>query len=303
MCGVSLTSCTCQTSIRAKTRNLIGIPGARCDLEGVVFEQHVVQAFLEKGRAEWSEVDVSAEALAQSLARLQDHDGRNAEDRLAHGADLYLACACAAGQPRALRAFESHFLARVDAFVARINPASEFAAEVRQRLRTRLLVGDGGSLPRIARYAGQGPLGAWVRMAATRTALDLQRVSGVQLDADRVPDLGERVSPEVQLLRKRYADEYKAALRQAWAALTVRERSILRLHFADGSSAEEVGVVFQVHRATATRWISAARQRMMDLTLHIVGERLRLPRAELQSIAHLIRSELDLSISQFALSV
>jgi RNA polymerase sigma-70 factor (ECF subfamily) len=266
-------------------------------------EQHLVQAFVDKGRAAWSEVAVSAETLARSLARLQQCDGRHAQDRLAHAADLYLACACASGDPRALKAFESHFLARVDAFVAHINSASEFAAEVRQRLRTRLLVGDGNSLPRIAQYSGQGPLGAWVRMAATRAALDLQRASGLQLEANRVPDLGARVPPEVQLLRKRYAGEYKAALRQAWTALTVRERSILRLHFADGSSAEEVGVVFRVHRATATRWISAARQRMMDLTLQIVGERLRLPRAELQSIAHLIRSELDLSISQFAIAV
>jgi RNA polymerase sigma-70 factor (ECF subfamily) len=269
----------------------------------VELAQHVLQAFLDKGQAAWPGVVVSTEALAESLARLQQHDGRNAEDRLAHAADLYLACACAARDPHALRAFESHFLARVDAFVARINPASEFAAEVRQHLRTRLLVGEGSALPRIAGYSGQGPLGAWVRMAATRAALNLHRASGVQLDANRVPDLGERVPPEVRLLRQRYAGEYKAALRQAWAALTVRERSILRLHFADGSSAEEVGVVFQVHRATATRWISAARQRMMDLTLHIVGERLRLPRAELQSIAHLIRSELDLSISQLTMAV
>jgi RNA polymerase sigma-70 factor, ECF subfamily len=269
----------------------------------VELKQRQVQAFLDKGRAAWSDVAVSAEALAQSLARLQQHDGRHAEDRLAHAADLYLACACASGDPRALKAFESHFLARVDAFVARINSASEFAAEVRQQLRTRLLVADGNSSPRIASYSGQGPLGAWVRMAATRIALDLQRVRGVHLDADRVPDPGERMSPEVHLLRKRYAGEYKAALRQAWTALTVRERSVLRLHFADGNSAEEVGVVFQVHRATATRWISVARQRMMDLTLQIVGERLRLPRAELHSIAQLIRSELDLSISQFSIAV
>jgi len=282
-----------------------------CDCEGreqdcarclVPPQRHVVQAFVDRGRAAWLDVAVSAEALTESLARLQQRDGRSAEDRLDHASDLYLACACAAGDRRALAAFDAHFLTRVDAFVARINPSSEFAAEVRQQLRVRLLVADGGSTPRIGAYAGQGALGAWLRMAATRIALDLSRASAVQLDPQRVPDLSDDVPPDVRLLRKRYTGEYQAALREAWAALTVRERSVLRLYFVDGSTAEEVGVVFHVHRVTVTRWISAARQRMMDLTLQIVGERVGLPRAELQSIAQLIRSELDLRISQFAIA-
>lgn len=263
---------------------------------------HVVQACVDRGRAAWPDVAVSAEVLAESLARLQQKDGRSTEDRLDHASDLYLACACATGDRRALAAFDAHFLTRVDAFVARINPSSEFAAEVRQQLRTRLLVADGEPTPRIGDYAGQGALGAWVRMAATRIALDLSRASAVQLDPQRVPDLRDGVPPDVRLLRKQYASEYQAALREAWAALTVRERSVLRLYFVDGSTAEEVGVVFHVHRATVTRWISAARQRILDLTLQVLGERLRLPRAELQSIAQLIRSELDLSISQFAIA-
>lgn len=265
-------------------------------------QRHIVQAFVDRGRAAWLDVAVSPEALAGSLARLQQRDGRSAEDRLDHASDLYLACACAAGDSRALAAFDAHFLTRVDAFVARINPSSEFADEVRQRLRVRLLVANGGSTPRIGDYAGQGALGAWLRMAATRIALDLARARAVQLAPQRVPDLSDGVSADVRLLRKRYTGEYQAALREAWAALTVRERTVLRLCFVDGSTAEQVGVVFHVHRVTVTRWIRAARQRMMDLTLQIVGERLQLPRAELQSIARLIRSELELRISQFAIA-
>lgn len=277
-------------------------PAQECERCFAPPQRHVVQAFVDRGRAAWLDVVVSAEALAESLARLEQRDGRSAEDRLDHASDLYLACACAAGDRRALAAFDAHFLTRVDAFVARINPSPEFAAEVRQQLRVRLLVADGGATPRIGDYAGQGPLGAWLRMAATRIALDLSRATAVQLEPQRVPDLEDGVPPDVQLLRKRYAAEFQAALREAWAALTVRERSVLRLCLVDGSTAEEVGMVFHVHRVTVTRWISAARQRMMDLTLQIVGERLRLPRAELQSIAQLIRSELDLRISQFAIA-
>jgi len=137
----------------------------------------VGQAFVDSGRAAWPDVAVSAEVLAESLARLEQKDGRSAEDRLEHASDLYLACACAAQDRRALAAFDAHFLTRVDAFVARINPSSEFAAEVRQQLRMRLLVADGGSAPRIGQYAGQGSLGAWGHMAATRIALD--RVDGL----------------------------------------------------------------------------------------------------------------------------
>jgi len=260
----------------------------------------VSQTFFEIGRAAWPEVVVAPESLVQHLDRLREVDGRDAEDRQEHAADLYLAYACSVADTRALAAFDGHFITKVDAFVARVDSSPEFAAEVRQNLRTRLLVSDDGSPPRIARYSGQGPLGAWLRMAAMRVALDLKRARGCVLAADRVPEVADRANPEVQLLKKRYASEYQAALREAWSRLSVRERSVLRQHFVDGNSIDQVATVFQVHRATAARWINAAQEHLLDHVLSILGDRLRLPQSELQSIARLVQSELHLSLNHLA---
>src|SRR5204863_54439 len=108
-------------------------------------------------------------------------------------------------------------LARIDA-----NPA--FVDEIRQRLRTKLFVPEAGETPKIADYTGRGPLGAWVRVAAMRTALNLRRgvvpesVSAFEDVASPVPanDL------ELELIKGRYAPALRDAFRQALHELPER---------------------------------------------------------------------------------
>jgi hypothetical protein len=56
--------------------------------------------------------------------------------------------------------------------VARVHPGADAAAEVCQVLREKLLTSASGQPPRLAGYLGQGPLAAWLRAAAVRTALN-----------------------------------------------------------------------------------------------------------------------------------
>jgi RNA polymerase sigma-70 factor (ECF subfamily) len=156
----------------------------------------------------------------------------------------------------------------------------------------------GDQPPRIAGYSGRGPLGAWVRVAALRTAIDLVRRREPTVDAQAVarapaPD----VDPEAALLRARYQGEYETALRAALAMLTARDRSLLRMYFVDGLTVERIGVVYRVHRATVSRWIFAARSQLLDETYRLLGERLRLSASEFASLAALVQSRLDLSLS------
>ena len=72
----------------------------------------------------------------------------------------------------------------IDTALTRLGREPMFVDEVRQVLRTKLLVGDGAP-PKIADYSGRGPLDGWVRAAAVRAAIDLKR---------REKEVGNRVS-------------------------------------------------------------------------------------------------------------
>src|SRR5262249_51360296 len=56
-----------------------------------------------------------------------------------HAEDLYLACACAAGNAAALAAFDARYLGQVKVFLGRMKPPPALVEEVKQALRVRLL--------------------------------------------------------------------------------------------------------------------------------------------------------------------
>src|SRR5262245_3991171 len=101
-----------------------------------------------------------------------DRLGIDSGDLRARGSELYLAFACSSGQRAAVRVLEQQYLRDAMRAVARVNGAKEFTDEVQQMLSERLLVGPA---PKIASFAGTGPLAAWLRVAAVRTALNLQK--------------------------------------------------------------------------------------------------------------------------------
>src|SRR5690606_24363931 len=133
-----------------------------------------------------------------------------------------------------------------------------------------LLVGDGERAPALSRFSGQGPLKAYVIVAALRAITDvLRRVApGQSLGAlelaqtmlDEAPDA--RTRAEQNQLRP-YLRE---ALEQSVAGLPVRLRTVLRLHYLEGVSAEDLGRMYGVHRATTTRWLTEARARVLEST-------------------------------------
>ena len=235
-----------------------------------------VRAAWEAGRLAWASVKVD-------LDRFAAHVAASPADALArHGADLYLACACASGDAR---------------------DAPAFADEVCQRLRASLLVGDGTERPRIVDYAGRGPLRAWVGVAAVRHALMLrrgqQRQREVSTDDDWTGKLTQASTgnPELDLVKREHAEAFGTALRDAAAALEPRLRATLRMHFVDGLSIDEIGAAYGVHRATAARWIQRARDELFAGTRDRLRQRLALSPSELDRVTALVQSQLDVSLS------
>ncbi len=75
---------------------------------------------------------------------------------------------------------------------------------------------------------------------------------------------------------------------------------MLNLHFVDGLSIDEVGTVYHVHRATAARWISAARAALLKEIRLRLAAALRASESELDSVMRGVRSQLDVSLCNFA---
>lgn len=216
--------------------------------------------------------------------------------------DAALAAACARGEASAIAEIERRHFANARAAVERIVGASA-TDEAMQVVRHKLFVAEPGERPRIAEYEGRGSLGGWLRVVAVRTALTLRRGEkreGKRRDSDdALADLPASPHPEIEPLRAQYQAEFKEAFQGALAGLSARERNLLRLSFLDGLSVDQIGAVYQVHRATAARWVQRAREQLLEETKRRLYEKLRLSPSELQSLVAMVQSQVDVSIHRF----
>jgi RNA polymerase sigma-70 factor (ECF subfamily) len=103
--------------------------------------------------------------------------------------------------------------------------------------------------------------------------------------------------PHLDHLRARYGGEIAAALRQAISNLTSQERNVLKLHFVDGLSLNQIAAVYQVNKSTISRWIDRARGALLDAACRDLEARLGVPKAEFRSMIRALKSQVDLSLS------
>lgn len=216
-----------------------------------------------------------------------------------HTEDLRVAWAAARGDGSALRRVDA-LIAEIAPAVRRIDGSPAFVDEVAQAVRVRLLVAEPGGAPRIAAYRGRGPLAAWIRAAATRVAIDLKRSAAPALAGDDL--LADLVSgepdPALRHLKTLHRADFQAALAEALAALPDRQRAVLRLHHVDGLRLAEIGRLYGVHESTVSRWLARAVEEVADQARRRLTERLSLSGSSLDSLARLVRSQLDLSIAR-----
>jgi RNA polymerase sigma-70 factor (ECF subfamily) len=248
------------------------------------------------GRAQYPDVVVEADRLATHLAR----HAIDVSSEHPHAADLYLACACCANDPQALGAFERELMPVVAAAAQRIDRAAPFVDEVVQLARERLLIAEAGDA-RIADYAGQGPLRAWVRIAAMRIAMNQLRArkKDMLVDDEAFFDVvGDGSDEQRRQARERYGAMCSDALRAAFATLTARERNLLRMHHLHGLTVDELAPTFRVHRATVARWIQSARERLLEVTRAGLRERLAVGDATVDSILRELQGRIEISVSR-----
>jgi len=104
--------------------------------------------------------------------------------------------------------------------------------------------------------------------------------------------------PELGFLRAQYRETVDAALRAALAGLDARSRALLRYQLIDGWSIDQVGKLYGVHRATAARWLSDAREALGELIRAELAARLRIATEDVDSIVRLVQSRVDMSLDR-----
>lgn len=256
---------------------------------------------LEAGAAAWPQLHIDAQAFIAHVETVARAHGNEA--LCEHGADLFLAFACAQGDDAAIAAFEATHFVVVKETLARLDRKATLSRdEVLQQVRERLWVAPTrGGRPRIAEYAGQGSLRAWLKVVVTRLVLNAvtRAVPESPADAEALEALlPAEDSPELAHAKHRYRDEFREAFREAADALTPRERLLLRYSLADRLSIDEIGALYGVHRATAARWLSRTSETLKAKVIAGLRARLALEGAALDEVLRLILSQVEVSLAR-----
>ncbi len=257
--------------------------------------------FVATARAAWPPWPGTDDAaFARFIEELQQgHEDRAPLDSL-RAADLWLAFHAGLGIAPAIATLDAVCFSDLVNILRARRAAPAQAEEVVQRVRHRLLVAEPGARTRIMTYAGRGELRAWVRVAAVRAWLNMKRerpLVGADLRDEEEALVTEATSDlELEILKGKYRELFRRVFLEAVDALAPGTRLLLKLHYLDRLSMEEVGKVLGVHRLTVLRRLERARHELSEGTKERLEAELRLAPPEVESLLRLIQSRLDVSL-------
>ncbi len=251
-------------------------------------------------RSRCAEVPIDPRELRDALDdTTRERGGRSldAEDAVV----LALALGCAKGERVAMDAFERRYFDAARRAAAGIVGAID-AEEVLQQLRERLFVPAGDAKARVVQAVGRGDMAKFVRVAAIRLALNARRDDERRRQRDHAG--GDALAygtalddPELRFAKASVIEVVKASFEEAVASLTARERNLLRHHLVDHLSIDQLAARYGVHRATAARWLAAARTEVAERTRELVRARVG-EQASARELVELVDSRLNLSITR-----
>jgi RNA polymerase sigma-70 factor, ECF subfamily len=170
--------------------------------------------------------------------------------------------------------------------------------DVMQQALSRLLVPEEGAARRILEYRGMAPLSSFLRIICTRMAISIARKT---LQESNLSLSYEVVAPgndlELDALRARYREPFTVAMREALRALSPRNKTLLKLHFAKGVQVAALATMYNIHRVSMSRWIAEAKEELFTATKEGFKAEVHVTDSEFQSVLRVMRSELDLRLS------
>lgn len=265
--------------------------------------------FLEEAQTTWPELALAPETFLDYLATMAAAQRQRGHElqaffRTLRAPDLYLACACAQGDSKAIGCFEETIFQPVFGIVTkRLNIDPARFEEVKQATHNKLFVADPGETPKIASYSGQGKLFRWVEVVFTRAAMKMivrKDAKEVQLEDQVMQQLNtDPNNPELHFLKTTYKGHFKAAFAESMEALSAKERNTLRYFYVDGLNIDKIGAIHGVHRATVARWLNQIRDKLFRDTRKRLTQRMQITDDEVESVLGLIQSQLELSMRLF----
>jgi RNA polymerase sigma-70 factor (ECF subfamily) len=238
-----------------------------------------------QARAAWPGVELDPERFAH-------HVSERDTGQALHLDDLYLACACLGGDRAALDAFEHAFGPAIRQSLSRLDLSDAERNDLAQALRIKLFVDRA-----LESYSGRGALHGFVRSAATRAAIDLTRRRKERPEEDEILGaLPATDDAELDIIRRKFSTEFRAAFSATLATLTGEERAILAQHHIDGLSIDELAKLLDVHRATVARRIVKLRETLLMGTRERLLEKLNVDDETLESLWRVAASRLDVSV-------
>lgn len=271
---------------------------------------HALQAFhelYEQGRAAWPQLALEEATFQAHLQALVDQAQAPLDLHALRGVDLYLACACVSGSTAALAILERDYLAQVPAALYSLRLGEAQAEEVVQQLRVKLL---SPPTPKLGDYSGRAALRTFLRASAVNTALHFldsaEQRKRMDRDEDwfaRLPAQGPSGLPgtaglEAAALQRIDGEKLKDAVHVALQALRPEARNLLRLHFLEGMTLEEIGALRQVHKSTISRELTRVRQALLKEAQRELARRHQLQPEQVQSLVDFVSSQLDLSLTR-----
>src|SRR5690348_11426545 len=223
-----------------------------------------------QAEARWPKVKLAPEPLAIAWAKAigSAPDAAAALSRL-HTDDLWLVAAVLAGDATAIAVLDTEAIEPIGRVLSHMQPSAELVDEVKQLVRTKLLLPDGDRPPRVAEFSGRGELRSWVGVIATREALSLLRKNAktsTPVDDALLAIPSPLTGPELGFLKERYRDEFRTAFTAALGELAARERNALRHHYVHGLTIDQIATMYGVHRSNAARRIAKARDELLSGT-------------------------------------
>jgi RNA polymerase sigma-70 factor (ECF subfamily) len=264
---------------------------------GAELETALAAAF-ETAHAAWPTLAIADGAFGAHLATLvRDEDAPAATlGQLAIG-DIYLSLACAGGDPAALAILDREYFTELRPTLSRIGLAGAAIDEALQIMREELLTVRPEAPPRILHYGGRGQLRGWLRSVAARTGLRLVKHPERHDELDETRHAPIAGDLELEYMKKTYGEVFRRAFAAALAALPADDRLLLKQRFRHHLTVEELGALHAVHAGTISRWVAAARERLIKATRAEMMRQLGVGRADVSSIMRLIDSEIEITLS------
>jgi RNA polymerase sigma-70 factor (ECF subfamily) len=115
-------------------------------------------------------------------------------------------------------------------------------------------------------------------------------------DEQMMQRISSRDDLAVDLAKGTYRQAFATAFADALHAMPDRASTLLRQHYIDGLTIDELGGLYRVHRSTVARLLARARGSLLAATRALMMQRLDIPASDLDSILRMIRSQIEISL-------